>query len=78
MLSRYALATPKLVLAADLVDAAVPPLAMGRIPLTLDVKETPPSFTITAPPDSCVVLSSTAPLANVAEFVAALRVAAVI
>jgi hypothetical protein len=38
---------------------------------------TPASFTIIAPPESCVVLPSTAPDANVAEFVAALRVAAV-
>tara|TARA_R110000822_G_C15225436_1_gene484747 strand:- start:555 stop:923 length:369 start_codon:yes stop_codon:yes gene_type:complete len=77
MLSLYALATPSDILAVEALVAAVPPFARGKIPLTFDVKLTPASLTIIAPPESCVVLLSTAPDANVAEFVAALRVAAV-
>jgi hypothetical protein len=60
-----------------LVALRTPPAVQDGPPVDSLADVTPPSLTIIEPPESWVVLLSTAPDANVAELTAALRVAAV-
>ena len=59
------------------VALTVPSLVQIGPPVLNLAGEIPPSRTITAPPLNCVVAPSTAPAANVAELIAAFKVAAV-
>ena len=63
----------------DCIDVALkaPLTVHSGCPVLSLAGVTPPSLTMIASPESCVVLLSTAPEANVALFTAALSVAAV-